>query len=78
MLIGVVMAYQHAREETTYIGFKDEELVDGNLGARLLVIKEPGIYQCIVKFGNVTELSNPISIISITEATEISASKPEA
>ena len=59
VLIGIVTAYQHAREYTTYMWFKDEELVDSNLGARLLVVEEAGIYQCIVTFGNVTEASNP-------------------
>ena len=78
MLIGVVTAYQHAREETTYMWFNEEELVDNDPGACLLVVEEPGIYQCIVKFGNVSEVSNPISIISVTEATGISAPKPEA
>ena len=78
MLIGVVTAYQHAREDTTYMWFKDEELVDSDPGACLLVVEEPGIYQCIVKFGNVTEVSNPISIISVAEATGNSACEPEA
>ena len=78
MLIGVVTTYQHAREDTTYMWFKDEELVDSDPGACLLVVEEPGIYQCIVKFGNVTEVSNPISIISVAEATGNSASEPEA
>ena len=60
MMIGVVTAYQHAREETTYMWFKAEELVESDPGARLLVVEEPGIYQCVVKFGNVTEVSKPI------------------
>ena len=79
MLIGVVTAYQHAREETTYMWFKDDELVDNDPGTCLLVVEEAGIYQCIVTFGNVTEASNPIAIISVTEATESSAhTEPEA
>ena len=78
MLIGVITAYQHAREEITYMWVKDKELVDSDPGARLLAVEEPCIYQCIVKFANVTEVSNPISIISVTEATAISAPKPEA
>ncbi len=40
--------------------------------------EELGIYQCVVKFGNITKVSNPISIISVTEATGISAPEPEA
>ena len=58
--------------------FKDEELVISDPGACLLVVEEPGIYQCVVKFGNVTEVSNPISIISVTEATGFSSPEPEA
>ena len=75
MLIGVVTAYQHAWEDTTYMWFKNEELVDSDPWACILVVEEPGIYQCIVKFGNVTQVSNPISIISVTEATGISADR---
>ena len=53
-------------------------MVDSDSGACLLVVEEAGIYQCVLKLGNVTEVSNPISIISVTEATGISAPEPEA
>ena len=59
--------YQNAREDVTYMWFKEDQLVDSDPWACLLMVEEPGIYQCIVNFGgNVTEASNLITIIIIS------------